>query len=130
MISITVAGNPIPKGSMKGFNRGGRVILTSDNPRLKDWHHLVAWAAQEQGKMLAGPLEVHMLFTLSRPASISAKKRPHPVVKPDVDKLARAVMDALTGICWTDDAQVVRLVAFKRYEAQPGVEITIEELPC
>jgi Holliday junction resolvase RusA-like endonuclease len=48
---------------------------------------------------------------------------------PDLDKLCRAVADAITDAgLWADDAQVVSLVAAKRYSSPPGVHITITEL--
>ena len=56
------------------------------------------------------------------PALTRAPKRVTEVTtKPDVDKLARAALDALTGVLWADDSQVVSLHAQKEYagEAQP-----------
>jgi Holliday junction resolvase RusA-like endonuclease len=52
-----------------------------------------------------------------------------PRSKPDVDKLARTTLDALTGIAFDDDSRIVDLVTRKRY-AEPGREgarITVEE---
>jgi Holliday junction resolvase RusA-like endonuclease len=62
-----------------------------------------------------GPLEVLVAFQVTTPAT-----RP-----PDLDKLTRAVLDALTGIVWTDDAQVVAVAATKRRSATPGVTVTV-----
>jgi Holliday junction resolvase RusA-like endonuclease len=50
------------------------------------------------------------------------------VTKPDTDKLIRSVLDALTGIVWTDDSQVVEILARKQFGIQPGVDIIIEEI--
>lgn len=69
-----------------------------------------------------------LYFTLERPASVSAKKRPYPITKPDADKLARAVWDALKGIIYTDDSQIVRLTLSKDYGDAPGVIIQVWEL--
>ena len=46
-------------------------------------------------------------------------------VRPDIDKLARAVLDALTGIVWVDDDQVVELVCRKRWWVEGGVRIQV-----
>ena len=45
--------------------------------------------------------------------------------KPDLDKLARAVGDALTGVAYRDDAQITRWHLQKRYGEQAGTEITV-----
>lgn len=71
---------------------------------------------------LEGPIEVAIRFRLPRPASVKIAKRPFPAVKPDVDKLLRNTLDALTqaGI-YRDDAQVVDLYVEKRYATDdPG----------
>jgi hypothetical protein len=65
---------------------------------------------------------------------------PEHVVKPDLDKLVRAVGDALTGILYRDDAQIVSLNASKRFAGlggdgvleQPGVHLAwlaLREVP-
>lgn len=130
-IRFTVAGLPVPQGSMKGFSRGGRVHLTSDNPKLKDWRTQVAYAAQFHApkELLEGALSVCLHFTLPRPASVKRNKRPLPTSKPDVDKLTRGILDALTNVVWRDDSQVTRVSASKRYDDNnpPGVLVEVEE---
>ena len=51
-----------------------------------------------------------------------------PWVKPDLDKLIRAVLDGLTGVAYVDDAQVTLISASKSYGSVEGVWITIEQL--
>lgn len=46
-------------------------------------------------------------------------------VRPDTDNLAKAVLDALTGIAWTDDNRIAQLYIEKRYAAEPGVRVVI-----
>ena len=126
MISFTVPGRPIPQGSMKAFVRGNRAHLTSDNPALKDWRAAVGFYALKAGaELIEGPIRVDVAFTLQRPkghfrtgrnASLLRDSAPElPTTKPDVDKLLRAVLDALTGICFIDDAQVTQVNATKSY---------------
>jgi len=65
-------------------------------------------------------------FRLARPPSVDPRKRLYPATKPDVDKLARAVMDGLAGLLYDHDAQVTDLAARKRYAApgeSPGVVV-------
>jgi len=68
-------------------------------------------------------------FVLPRPKSAPKRSTPHATKRPDVDKLARACLDAITGVIVGDDAQMVDLRATKRLAElgeTPGVEITVE----
>lgn len=131
MITFTVTGHPEPQGSMRAFMRKGAryPVVTSDNPSLKQWRHLVAYTAQQHATKgpLAGGVYVMLTFSLQRPKSLPKSVREH-LKKPDIDKLARAVLDALTGILFVDDSEVVRLTVTKQYAAPqqaPGVLISI-----
>ena len=55
------------------------------------------------------------------------QRRVWPECRPDLNKLSRACLDALTGIVWRDDSQVVRLEAEKEYGV-PGVVIWVERV--
>lgn len=133
-LEFDVYGLPQPQGSAKAFVPKGwtRPVVTSDNPNLKDWRRLVASAAQPHAPttgLLAGPVRLTLAFALARPQSLP-KKRTHHITRPDVDKLARAVLDALTGILLRDDSQVVELVASKAYAelgASPGLRVRLED---
>ena len=46
----------------------------------------------------------------------------------DVDNFTKAVMDALQGICYTNDAQIIEIHGFKHYDKKPRIEIELEEL--
>ena len=70
---------------------------------------------------------VDIEFVLSRPASIPQHRRIHSTTKPDIDKLVRAINDALTGILFHDDSQVVGITCIKDYddERRPGAYICV-----
>lgn len=135
--SITY-GEPVPQGSMAPIKSRttGRVFLKASNEKaLRPWRKAIARdALAAMGGVLPwdGALRVYLTFTLGRP--MAATNREHHTVPPDVDKLARAALDALTGIILADDARVVDLQSRKRYvghaEAlpRPGVRITVERL--
>lgn len=130
-IVFRVIGVAQPKGSTKSFvvetAVGPRTATTSDNPRLKDWQHLVASAAQPfAGDLFTGPVFVRASFFLPRPKSLPRKVSYH-LKKPDLDKLLRATKDALTGVLYRDDSQVVSLSGFKAYALNaPFVDIELE----
>lgn len=45
----------------------------------------------------------------------------------DIDNHVKNILDALNGICWNDDDQVVEIHAFKFKGSVPSIEIAIEE---
>lgn len=124
-VRFFVAGKPEPQGSSRAFVVNGKPVITSANKNLKDWRTLVALAGMGHAKMHDGPVEVVLHFYLPRPVSLPKKVTRH-TKRPDVDKLARACLDAMTGVFFKDDSQVVALEAYKDY-ADPfiGVEIYV-----
>ena len=94
-------------------------VLTSSNKRVKQWEQSIRSAAQEHaGTLLTGWVDVSICFALPRPKSLAKKVTWH-LKRPDIDKLSRAALDALSGVIWRDDSQVVKLHATKYY-AEPG----------
>lgn len=128
MTAFFVAGIPQQQGSKTGYVVGGRAVLTDQNrARLKPWRaqvSSVAAATWVYGKAFEGPVRVHAVFVLPKPKSV---KRDFPHVRPDLDKLARALLDGITdaGCVWGDDSQVVELDVAKVYGAAPGVHVVI-----
>ena len=75
------------------------------------------------------PVRVDLVFLLPKPPSRPKRRRCWPTVKPDIDKLVRAVLDALTSVVFTDDAQVVALRVDKDYGATwTGVDVRVREV--
>ena len=69
-------------------------------------------------------VDMDLVFIFNKPKTV---KRNEPYVRPDLDKLIRAVLDGLTGVAYEDDQQVVRLTAQKAYGETEGVHIRISE---
>jgi Holliday junction resolvase RusA-like endonuclease len=137
VITFFVPGLPQPGGSKRAFinPKTGRPIITEDNPKSKDWRASVAQAAAAAIKApLSGPLEVIFEFYLPRPANHTGKKGlrktapMYPVTRPDVLKLSRSTEDALKGIAFVDDSQIVMETLTKQYGQKIGCGITINEL--
>ncbi len=130
-VRFTVPGVPVQKGSMKAFARlvSGKPVatVTADNrPQLKSWQHAVAYEATRAGAtVLEDAVAITVIFRFVRPASVPAKSRPRHIVKPDLDKLVRAVLDGLTGIAFRDDAQVTHVNAYKQYGESAGADIAV-----
>jgi crossover junction endodeoxyribonuclease RusA len=117
-LTFRVVGTPIPKGSLRPFLPKGSMqpIVRNDNPKTKGWQQLVREQAQHvaQHTLFVGPVVVAIVFRLPRPKFLP-KHTLHHVTKPDVDKLARCVLDAMTNVIYADDKAVVELRVRKCY---------------
>ena len=131
-----VYGIPVPQGSARAFNRGGKIVVTSDNPNLKKWRtHCALVLRRDIAADIdnEGSFGVELRFYFDRPKShlngSGSLRKGYGIshtVKPDLDKLVRALLDSGTdsGV-WHDDAQVVRLTAKKQYvEDKPGSSLS------
>lgn len=128
MTTFRVDGIPVPQGSKKGFVVGRRAVLVDDNKdKLKPWRAKVA-AAADIGVTFTGPVLVAAVFYMPRPKTV---RRLLPSVKPDLDKLMRALGDGMTdGGLLADDALIVTQFIHKRYAsaANPvGVRVLVME---
>jgi len=126
-LKFTVYGHPQQMGSKKAFVRGNRAILTDDNSKQrKQWANAVTAAAAEAmgGKTLIDKsVSVRAEFYFARPQSHYGTGRNAGVVKdsaphahaqmPDIDKLIRCLLDAMTGVVFRDDSRVFSIEACK-----------------
>lgn len=122
-ITFPVVGVAQSKGSMRAFLPKGsqRPIVTSTNRSLRSWETLVRGAASEAVTRLGWPLPstdtpltAYVSVALPRPKSLGKRQAAH-TKRPDLDKLVRGVLDALTGIIYLDDSQIVSVQATKQY---------------
>ncbi len=106
----------------------GRTVRvdTPDRQQYKAYLR-VSGAEQMEGPPLEGPLSVVMVFERPKPASYS-KKRWAWTGRPDTTNLAKLVEDALTGIVWLDDAQIIMETIIKRFAPTPGITVVVETL--
>ncbi len=140
-VHVFVPGIPAPGGSKRAFafrRRDGSIgaNVVDAAKRNKPWRAAVALAASKAfSQPLDGAVMVSATFCMPRPkghyrsgknahrlrgsAPLFAEKRP------DATKLWRAVEDALTGIAWKDDAQVVHQIIDKRYSEKPGLHLWV-----
>lgn len=129
-LRFTVHGTPIPQGSKKGYVVNGRAVLVEANKNLKTWRQHVTLTARQAAtatgwQSLDGPVKLTAEFHLQRPPS--AKFRVWPIVKPDLDKLLRALCDGLSDAgVWTDDNRVCIVVTSKTYANTAGVDVSVQ----
>jgi Holliday junction resolvase RusA-like endonuclease len=137
-----VYGQAKPGGSKKAIPhpRTGRPVIVEDS-KNKPWRQEVAGAALEalaEHHPLSHPLfpdeALAVVFTFVRPrplghygasGAVRSSAPAHPVTRPDVLKLARAAEDALTGIVWRDDSQIVHETLVKVYGEPERLEVAV-----
>lgn len=139
---FTTYGEAKTAGSKKGFvnPKTGAVIITDDVGKAgKTWRGLVQQAALMAlgGEPCAfeGAVLMDITFYRARPKGhfgagsnariVKGGAPAHPITRPDADKLSRAILDALKGIVWKDDAQVIEKAVRKRYAATDFVVVKI-----
>ncbi|AVO22007.1 RusA-like Holliday junction resolvase [Mycobacterium phage Adonis] len=142
-LRLFVPGKPAPQGSkdFKGFAKPkpgetrGKAILVESSAAVGPWRERIALAAADA--MLAAGLPVldkkfpctaSLTFVMPRPSGTPKSYTPPAVKRPDLDKLARAVLDGLTDVSWLDDSQVDDMHCRKVLAAiaqQPGVHIRL-----
>jgi len=128
-ITITAVGLPGPQGSKRHVGNG---VMVESSAKVKPWRQDVKHAALDvtgalDWTALTGPLAVAMTFTFprikshyrtGRYAHLLKDTAPlQPAVYPDLSKIVRSTEDALTGIVWKDDAQVVQYVRLGKWYA-------------
>lgn len=143
IVAFDVHGEPAPQGSKTvGRSKAGAAFVREDNPATEPWRNAVTRAATaamgDLGRPpIAGPVELEVIFVFARPKShYRTGKRagelkpsaPHYCSKiPDVDKLVRAIGDAITGVVVVSDAAIVKLRAEKHF-GPPAAYVTVREL--
>lgn len=130
-VSFFVPGVPVPQGSKRHVGRG---ILVESSRALAPWRSTVQLAARQahSGPLIDGPVEVFCEFTFPRPkrhyranGDLREDAPYRHSSRPDLDKLLRSVLDALSGVVIRDDGQVSVLRGGKRYGDEPGVEVLV-----
>lgn len=132
MRRFTVHAEPRGQGRPRAGN--GTIYKTKED---KAWEKMILTAYQMQypaALPLAGAVKVSIEAVLSIPASKSRKVQDDMMTgkipaqkKPDVDNVAKAVLDALNRVAWHDDKQVVSLTVRKRYGHPARMIVAIEE---
>ena len=132
-INIFIAGNPAPQGSKRHVGNG---VMVESCKRVKPWRETIKFALRgADGQPVArfeGALVCILDFILPRPVSTPKKRTPAAVKKPDLDKLTRAVFDAVKDAgAINDDAQIVKMAARKRLAnigEVPGLKLLLYPL--
>lgn len=112
-----IEGTPVPQGSKTAVVINGKAVMFEANKKHKVWRDHVA-SRMRGATPVTDPVRCELTFIFERPKTV---KREWPSVKPDIDKLARTILDAATGHIVKDDAQVIILNCRKDYGNKAGV---------
>ena len=138
MIKFEVLGVPVGKGRPKFSTVNGHAVAYTP-AKTVNYETLVRLSYQQQyaGCMFDKdkPLKAVISAFFPIPKSVSKKKREQmlihnirPTKKPDCDNIIKAILDALNGVAYYDDSQVVETVIFKVYGDEPKVIIELYEV--
>lgn len=135
MVTFTVPGRPVPQGSLSSFrHKTTGAVVTPQKARVREYRDRIAWAAKATGMACTDePVRVRAVFGFARPKShrltsgkLTKRAPTSHASRPDLDKVARSLLDAITGVLVYDDAQVVALDVRKQWHDhdETWVEVT------
>lgn len=124
-------GRPRARGYIRKDGKAGSILYTPD--RTVAWEETVRYHALKMRpeNPIDKALRIDLIFMLPMTEAAKKKKRKHPSIKPDLDNLEKAVLDALNGLMYVDDSRICEKVGRKVYTEDPGkygVCITIETM--
>ena len=132
LVYFEVPGPFATKGSTISFkDRRGIVRTKTDSKHGKTFAASVQWAAKQAGVTMIEKgrgVSLQVVYGFERPKGRD-RWRLDPCVRPDVDKLVRALLDALTGIAYHDDGQVVALSVRKIYAPRVVAKVFVMAEP-
>ncbi len=126
---------PFGKERPRGTVIGGHVRIYT--PKATEQYEAMikkAWVKENGEEPFSGPLVVRLHLGMPIPKSVTKKDRQlmlqrkkRPIVKPDVDNCAKSILDALNGVAYKDDNQIVTLLAKKYYTEIPCIKVIVAE---
>lgn len=131
MYELTIPGEPVAKGRPRVGRHG-----TYTPEKTKNYETLVKelFFIEHKQLMLEGHLQLEIKAYFGIPKSSTKKVREkmiggslRPTKRPDIDNVVKSIADALNGVAYADDSQIVTLVASKHYSDQPRVELVIRQ---
>ncbi|KMY60124.1 hypothetical protein AA906_07035 [Geobacillus stearothermophilus] len=136
MIKFIVYGEPVAQGRPRATTVNGRVRMY-DPKKSRDFKHYLKLAASKHRpeQLIEGPISLEVKVYKPILKSFSKKKKAaaeagqlRPISKPDVSNYLKLIEDALTGVIWKDDSQIIDCSISKYYSETPRTEIQIKEM--
>lgn len=134
-MNYVVEGTPVGKGRPK-FARRGKFVSTYTPTKTRTYEDTIKVAARQAMTIepLQTPVTVFVYISVPIPASYSKKRKEaclsgfeKPMKKPDIDNVSKCFLDAMNGIVYVDDVQVISLHMTKVYNTVGMVEVMVRE---
>ena len=134
-MNYVVEGTPVGKGRPK-FARRGKFVSTYTPTKTRTYEDTIKVAARQAMTIepLQTPVTVFVYISVPIPASYSKKRKQaclsgfeKPMKKPDIDNVSKCFLDAMNGIVYVDDVQVISLHMTKVYSTVGMVEVMVKE---
>ena len=137
LVTFKVLGDPVGKGRPR-FARVGNFVKTYTPQKTVSWEESIGFAAKlamGSSEPVKTPVSIYIYIRSPIPKSYSKKRREaclshseRPTKKPDWDNVSKSVCDAINGIVYDDDTQVVDAFVTKFYAEESGVEVLVREI--
>lgn len=132
--TFKVPGKPTGKGRPR-VTKGGHVYTPAQTREYEEYVRSCAPQGIIRESQKDKPIAITIVATYPIPKSTTKKNKElmlnnniRPTKKPDIDNIAKIIMDALNGLAYPDDSCIVELTACKLYGEDPGVQVTVEEV--
>lgn len=127
---------PMAKQSFRTTRTGQKYLDASVIKYRKAIRNMaIAQMRNQKAEKIEGAVNMNIIYAFRRPQSLSKKERNEidngkivpKTTKPDIDNLTKAILDALNGIVWKDDAQVTQIKIQKVWSSKDQIEVEIWE---
>ena len=132
-VIVTIPGEPKAKARPRMSTKTGRAYTPGTTIQYENW--VKACFMEQCGIKLEGEIKATISCYFGIAKSTTKKKREQmlegairPTKKPDLDNIAKSILDSLNDVAYKDDSQVVSLTIEKYYGEQPCVVLKLEEL--
>lgn len=128
-LMLKILGEPVPKGRPLAARRGRFTTIYTPKKTRKEESNIRAQIAQQLPKEFTpykSALMLYCIFKKTKPKS-ARKKDIYPIHRPDIDNYLKLLLDAMNGVVFADDGQIVEIRCRKEF-GDPGIEVTIFQL--
>ena len=136
MVTFKVDANPVGKQRAR-YAKRGNFVQTYTPDKTRNYESLIKEAAIEamgSSEPLETPVTLYLYIRAPIPKSLPKKRieaclngLEKPIKKPDASNVLKSVEDAMNGVVYKDDSQIVNIHVSKVYSSVSGIDVCIKE---